>query len=108
VELVTHFEGSGNPYIIGKNGVHRSSKGERGPFLRHAHSGSLPARVNSCIRPAGAHDCESFSAQPGDRRFENTLNRPLAGLSLPTGKPRAIVVQHELHGSRQHRVKLSL
>src|SRR6266571_1433827 len=25
VELITHFEGSRNPYIIWKNGVHRSS-----------------------------------------------------------------------------------
>lgn len=107
VELVTHVEGSGNPYIIRKNGVHRSSKRECAPFLWYAHSRSLAARVNSCIRPAGAHDSESFTAKPRDRRFQNALNRPLAGLSLPTGKARAIVVQHELHGSRQHRVKLS-
>jgi hypothetical protein len=107
VELVTHFEGSGNPYIVWKNGVHRSSERERVPFLWYAHPRSLAARVNSCIRSAGAHDCESFSTQPRDGRFENALDRPLAGLSLPAGKARAIVVQHELHGSRQHRVKLS-
>jgi hypothetical protein len=106
MKLVTHFEGSRYPYIIWKNGVHRSSKRERAPLFWYAHSRRLAARVNPCIRPSGAHDCESFTAESRHRCFENALNRPLTRLSLPAGKARAIVVQHELHGSRRHRVKL--
>ena len=102
VKLLTHLEGCRNPYIVWKNGVHRSSKRERAPLLGYAHTRSLAARVNPCIRPSGADDWYGFSAQPRHRRFENTLNRPLAGLSLPAGKSPAIVVQHELHGTRQH------
>src|SRR5258705_1977769 len=36
VKLITHFEGCRNPYIVRKNGVHRSSESERAPPLRHA------------------------------------------------------------------------
>ena len=36
------------------------------------------------------------------RISEDALNRPLARLSLPARKARAIVVQHQLHGTRQH------
>jgi len=102
MELVTHFVGSGNPYIVRKNGVHRSSKRGCAPPLRHAHAGGLPARVNTRICPSGADHRESLSAQPRHRGLENTLNRPLVRLSLPARKARAIVVQHELHGTRQH------
>jgi hypothetical protein len=102
MELVTHFEGSGNPYIVWKNSVHRSSKRAGAPFLGHAHAGGLSARMNSRICPSGADDRESLSAQLRHCGLENTLNRPLAWLSLPAGKARAIVVQHQLHGTRQH------
>ena len=107
VKLITHFEGCRNPYIIRKNGVHRSSESERAPFVRHAQSRGLPARVYSRICPPGTHDRDGCSAQPEHRRLEFTLNRPLVGLPLPAGKARAIVVQHKLHGTRQHRVKLA-
>src|SRR2546429_631989 len=69
--------------------------------------GSRAGRVNSRIRPTGAYYCDTFPAQLGCCRFENTLNGSLTRLSLPAGKAGAIVVQHELHGPRQHRVKLS-
>src|SRR2546423_5310858 len=36
VELVTHFEGCRNPYIVRQNGVHRSSQSARAPFLGNA------------------------------------------------------------------------
>ena len=108
VKLLTHLEGCRNPYIVWKNGVHRSSKRERAPLLRYAHTRSLATRVNPCIRPSGAYDSDRFSGQPRHRRLENTLNRPLAGLSLPAGKARAIVVQHQLHGTRQHPREITL
>lgn len=63
--------------------------------------------MNSCIRAARAHDRNRLSAQSRYRRFEYTLNRPLVWLPLPAGKARAIVVQHELHSTREHRVKLA-
>src|SRR2546423_3151309 len=107
MELITHFEGCRNPYIGRKNGGHRSSESTRVPFPGHAHSRCLAARVNTSICPPGAHDCDWCSAQFGHRRFELALNRPFVRLPLPAGKARAIVVQHELHGTRQHRVKLA-
>ena len=64
--------------------------------------------MHSRIRPPCAYDRDRASAQPGYSCLENTLNRPLTRLPLPAGKARAIVVQHKLHGTRQHRVKLAV
>lgn len=58
------------------------------------------------VSASRTNDGDGCATQPGHRRLENTLNRSLTRLPLPAGKPRAIVVQHELHGTRQHRVKL--
>ena len=79
----------------------------RAPFPRHAHSRSLAARVNTSICSPGAQDRDWCSTQFGHRPFELALNRPFVRLPLPAGKARAIVVQHELHGTRHHRVKLA-
>jgi hypothetical protein len=107
MEVITHFEGCRNPYIVRKNGVHRSSQSERAPLVGYAHSRRLAARVNTRICPPGSYDRDWCSTQFGHRRFKVALNCPFTRLSLPTRKARAIVVQHELHGSREHRVKLS-
>jgi hypothetical protein len=61
------------------------------------------ARVRSSSAKYGSRCPTEF----GNRGFEDSLNSPFARLPLPPGKPRAIVVHHELHGTRQHRVKLS-
>ena len=79
----------------------------RAPFLRHAHSRGLAARVNTRICSPGAHDRDWCSTQFGHRPFELALNRPFVRLPLPAGKARAIVVQHELHGTRQHPREIS-
>jgi hypothetical protein len=45
--------------------------------------------------------------QSRNRCLELALDRSFTGLALPAAKARAIVVQHELHGTRHHCVKLS-
>ena len=104
VKLIMHFEGCRNPYIVRKNGVHRSSESERAPLLRHAHSRCLATRVNPRICSPGPCHGERRSTQPRHRRLEDSLDSSFGRLPLPAGKARAIIVQHELHGTRQHRV----
>lgn len=106
MKLFIHLVGCRNPYIIRKNGVHGSPESGAGPLFWDPHSGGLTSRVHTRVRSSRSNDSDGCGTQPGRRRLENTLNRSLIRLSLPAGKPRAIVVQHQLHGTRQHRVKL--
>ena len=64
VKLITHFKGCCYPYVVRKNGVHRSSESERVPLLRHAQPGGLPACVYSSVCPPSAYDRDRRSAQP--------------------------------------------
>jgi hypothetical protein len=62
----------------------------------------------ACVSSSSAKYGSRCPTEFGNRGFEDSLNGPFARLPLPARKARAIVVHHELHGTRQHRVKLSL
>jgi hypothetical protein len=102
VELLTHFVSSGNPYIVRKNGIHRSAESSGFPFFGNSDRGSLASRMNTSVGSARSDHCERCSAEPCGRRFELTLNGPLVRLPLPAGEARAIIVQHHLHATRHH------
>ena len=102
VKLFTHFESGGNPYIVRKNGIHRSAESSGFPFFGNSHRGGLASGMNTRVGSARSDHCERCSAKPSYRRLEHTLNGPFVRLPLPAGKARAIIVQHHLHATRHH------
>ena len=77
------------------------------PLFGYARSRGLASRMYTCIRSSSAKYGSRRPTEFGNRGFEDSLKSPFARLPLPPGKARAIVVHNELHGTRQHRVKLS-
>ena len=75
-----------------------------GPLLRHSHTDRLPARVDARVGTAGSLSHYTLSAKPGEHALDFALDGPLLGLHLPAREGGPVIVQHELHSARRHRL----
>lgn len=104
MELGTHLVRRRDPHVAGEECVHGASQRERRPPLRHSHTDRLPARVHARVGTAGSLSHDPLSAETGEHALDFTLDGPLLGLHLPAGEGGPVIVQHELHGARRHRL----
>ena len=72
------------------------------PLIRHDDTHRLTQCMNAGISSAGT-DCRNVRLrQSAQRVFQRALYRSLRGLSLPTGKGLAVILNDQLEGAARH------
>jgi hypothetical protein len=102
VKLVSHLDRLRDPDVGGKDRIQCAPQALHVPSIRNPNSHRLASRVYAGVGSTGAQRRDSGSTQPLERVFQDTLNRPLLRLPLPSAETRPVVVQHELHGALGH------
>ena len=72
------------------------------PFVRHDDTDRLTQCMNAGIRSAGTDRWNVRLRQSRQRLFDRALYRSLRGLSLPTGKGLAVILNDQLEGATRH------
>ena len=106
VKGIAHLDCAGDPQVRRQYRVQCPPQFGRLPLERDAHSHSLPARMHASIGASGSKRAHGCVAQPLQRALQHSLNRARCRLALPPRKPRAIVMQHQLHHALRHAWKL--
>ena len=106
VKGIAHLDCAGDPQVRRQYRVQCPPQLSRLPLERDSHSHRLPARVHASIGASGSQRAHGCVAQPLECALQHSLNRARCRLALPSRKPRAIVMQHQLHHALRHAWKL--
>gem|GEM_PF-2345212 len=107
VKLIGNVMRVCNPDIWWEQRVERSAKFKGVPRLRNSHVRRLSSRVNPSICPSSPEQRNVPFEQAFENVLDDTLNRYRCRLTLPSGEPRPVVLQHELDGALPHEAELT-
>ena len=88
--------------IAGQHTVKGAPKFVRLPFIRNDYTDRLTQCMNAGISSAGTDRRNVRLRQSGQRVFQRALYCSPRGLSLPTGKGLAVILNDQLEGAARH------
>src|SRR5262245_50473173 len=101
---VSHLEDTN---VLRQFRIERTKDCRRRMIEGDAGAGDLSKRMHPGVRPPGPMDRHRRTFEPGERLFEEALNRFAVRLTLPADKPRPIVGERQLENSHLFTTKVT-